>query len=132
MKRERILQFAIVASDSAQGLTEQLNEKLRELKDKDPVVTFEGMIARISYTEETVICESLSDEYEEAGVKLTCSMCPYFKAKLKADGTVDKRAKWGDCPYSPLGYGQTTKDGKACARLLEGLNCGEVKLCLAE
>ena len=44
-------QFAIVAADSAQQLTDQLNEKLRELRDKSPTVTFDGMIARIQYTE---------------------------------------------------------------------------------
>ena len=51
MRIQSYQQFAIVSGDSAQSLTEQLNAKLRELKDKDPVVTFEGLIARISYVE---------------------------------------------------------------------------------
>ena len=40
--------FAIVCGDSAQSLTEQLNEQLYKLRDKHPVVTFEGMIDRFS------------------------------------------------------------------------------------
>ena len=132
MRRESFQQFAIVAADSAQALTEELNEKLRELKDKHPQVTFEGLIARISYTEELKISEELSDEYEEVGINFTCQACPMFKPALKADGTIDKRAKWGGCEYSPLGYGQTTKQSKCCSRLFEMINSGEVKLCLAE
>ena len=132
MRRESFQQFAIVAADSAQQLTEQLNEKLRELKGKNPTVTCERMSARISYSEDVQIFEELSDEYEEIGIKLTCQACPMFQPVLKADGTIDKRAKWGGCEYSPLGYGQTTKQSKCCSRLFEMLNSGEVKLCLAE
>ena len=132
MRRESYQQFAIVAADSAQSLTEQLNAKLRELSSKRPQVTFEGLIARISYTEDATFFEELSDEYEEVGIKLTCQRCPMFEPVLKADGTIDKRAKWGGCEYSPLGYGQTTKQSKACSRLFEMINSGEVKLCLAE
>ena len=132
MRRESFQQFAIVAADSAQALTEQLNTKLYELRDKHPTVTFEGMIARISYTEETSILEELSDEYAQVGIKLTCQSCPLFQPVRKADGTIDKRAKWGGCDYSPLGYGQTTKCSKACNRLYEMINSGEAKLCLAE
>lgn len=132
MRRESYQQFAIVSADSAQSLTEQLNAKLRELSSKRPQVTFEGLIARISYTEDATFFEELSDEYEEVGIKLTCQRCPMFEPVLKADGTIDKRAKWGGCEYSPLGYGQTTKQSKACSRLFEMINSGEVKLCLAE
>lgn len=132
MRSESFQQFAIVAADTAQQLTEQLNEKLRELKDKRPTVTFEGMIARISYDESVEILEDLSDEYEEVGIKLTCQRCPLFQPVRKMDGTIDKRAKWGGCEYSPLGYGQTTKQSKACNRLFEMINSGEVTLCLAE
>ena len=78
MKRESFQQFAIVAADSAQTLTELLNVKLRELRGKNPTVTFEGMIARIQYTESEQVPESLAEEYEAQGVKLTCQDCPYF------------------------------------------------------
>lgn len=132
MKNERFQQFAIVSADSAQLLTEQLNEKLRELKDKNPTVTFEGMIARISYTENVTVPEGLDDEYEQAGIRLTCSRCPLFQPTRKSDGTIDKRAKWGGCEYSPLGFGQTSKTTRACNRLYEMINNEEVTLCLAE
>ena len=132
MRRESFQQFAIVAADSAQSLTEQLNAKLRELSSKRPQVTFEGLIARISYTEDATFFEELSDEYEEVGIKLSWQDCPMFEPVRKMDGTIDKRAKWGGCEYSPLGYGQTTKQSKACSRLFEMINSGEVKLCLAE
>lgn len=132
MRRECFQQYAIVAADSAQSLTEQLNSKLRELQDKRPQVTFEGLIARISYTENVYLMEELADEYEAVGIKLSCQDCPLFQPVRKMDGTIDKRAKWGGCEYSPLGYGQTTKQSKACNRLYEMINSGEVKLCLAE
>lgn len=132
MRRECFQQYAIVAADSAQSLTEQLNSKLRELQDKRPQVTFEGLIARISYTENVYLMEELADEYEAVGIKLSCQDCPMFEPVRKMDGTIDKRAKWGGCEYSPLGYGQTTKQSKACNRLYEMINSGEVKLCLAE
>lgn len=132
MRRECFQQYAIVAADSAQSLTEQLNSKLRELQDKNPQVTFEGLIARISYTENVYLMEELADEYEAVGIKLSCQDCPMFQPVRKMDGTIDKRAKWGGCEYSPLGYGQTTKQSKACNRLYEMINSGEVKLCLAE
>lgn len=132
MRRECFQQYAIVAADSAQSLTEQLNSKLREIQDKHPQVTFEGLIARISYTENVYLMEELADEYEAVGIKLSCQDCPLFHPVRKMDGTIDKRAKWGGCEYSPLGYGQTTKQSKACNRLYEMINSGEVKLCLAE
>ena len=130
MRSESYQQFAIVAADSAQSLTEHLNAKLYELRDKFPKVTFEGLIARISYSEHFRMCEDLSDEYELEGVKLTCQDCPLFKPILKMDGTEDKRIKWGDCPVAS--YGRTSRDGRACEKLFQMLNSGEVRLCLAE
>lgn len=132
MRCESYQQFAIVAADSAQSLTDQLNAKLYELRGKSPVVTFEGLIARISYTERAETPEDICDEYRTVGVWLTCEDCPEFRPMLKADGTEDKRAKWGGCPYSPFGYGQTKRTAKACPRLFEMINAKEVKLCFAE
>lgn len=130
MRTQSYQQFAIVSADTAQELTEQLNETLRQLKCKYPKVTFEGLTARISYTETVSIVEELSDEYELQGVRLTCQDCPLFKPLLKADGTRDKRAKWGDCPFAH--FGRTSRDTSVCSKLFEMLNSGEVRLCLAE
>lgn len=130
MRRKSYQQFAIVAADSAQSLTEQLNAKLVELRDKDPKVTFEGLIARIEYEEEFNKCEDLIDEYEEKGVRLNCQDCPFFKPLLNKNGTINRAAKRGDCPFAE--YGFTHRDAPACERLFLMLNNGEVKICLAE
>lgn len=128
MKCRSYQQYAIVAADSAQTLTELLNVKLRELRGKNPTVTFEGMIARIQYTESEQVPESLAEEYEAQGVKLTCQDCPYFCPTIKADGTVDQRSKWGGCHLSE--YGRTAKDSAVCDTLFQMLNNGEVRICL--
>lgn len=123
-------QFAIVAADSAQRLTEELNAELLRLKDKNPTVTFEGMIARIQYTESESVPESLAEEYEAQGVRLQCQDCPFFTPTLKADGTEDKRAKWGGCPFAE--FKRTSGTSPACEKLFEMLNDGRVKLCVTE
>ena len=88
------------------------------------------MIARISYTEEIHIAETVSDDFEERGVKLTCKDCPFFVPTLKADGTVDGRVKWGGCPHRELK--RTERDKGACDKLFTMINNGEVRLCLPE
>ena len=130
MRRESYQQFAIVAADSAQSLTEQLNAKLFELKGKRPNVTFEGFIARIEYFEEYSKCEDLIDEYDEKGVRLHCEDCPFFEPMRNKNGTINRAAKKGDCPFAT--YGFTHRDTPACERLFQMLNDGEVRLCLAE
>ena len=122
-------QFAIVAADSAQQLTDQLNEKLRELRDKSPTVTFEGLIARIQYEESEQIPETLAEEYEVQGVNLTCEDCPYFCPAIKADGTRDLRAKWGGCHLTEGGI--VKKSSRACDELFHRLTSGEVRLCVS-
>ena len=122
-------QFAIVSSDSAQTLTDMLNAKLYELKDKRPTVTFEGLIARISYEERETAPECIEEEYELQGVRLTCQDCPYFTPILKADGTVDGRIKYGDCELSESG--RAFRDARACSTLFRKINNGEVQLCLS-
>lgn len=127
MKRESYQQFAIVAADSAQSLTEQLNAKLMELKAKHPTVTFEGLIARIQYTETVSEAEDIEDEYELQGVHLTCQDCPYYEPILKANGEIDGRIKYGNCPYCETG--RAYRDSRACSTLFQKLNNGEVRLC---
>lgn len=129
MKYESYQQFAIVTADSADILTEKLNAKLIELKDKHPNVTFEGLIARISYEESITKPESIADEYEAAGVNFICEDCPMFSPITKADGSEDRRIKWGDCPIAS--YGRTNRTSRACDRLYQMINSGEVRLCLS-
>ena len=130
MIRESFPQYAIVQEDTAERLTDSLNSVLIDLRRKNPVVTFEGLIARVSYTERFEAPETLAEEYEQKGVRLTCQDCPYFTPVLKADGTEDKRIKLGDCPFCH--YERTYKDTAACDQLFRAINSGEVKLCLAE
>ena len=130
MRSESYQQYAIVAADSAQSLTDQLNAKLYELRKKHPVVTFEGLTARICYSESFDVCESWHDEWSERGVNLTCQDCPLFEPLRTMKGSEDRRAKWGDCIH---GYhGRTTRTSRACDKLFQMIDSGEVRLCLAE
>ena len=128
MKSVSYQQYAIVAADSAHTLTEQLNAKLYELRDKRPTVTFEGLVARILYEETDKFPESLAEEYEFRGVRLTCSDCPYFVPAVNRDGTIDRRAKWGGCPISE--DEKVYKCSAACDELFQMINNGEVRLCI--
>lgn len=128
MKEQTYIQFAFVAGETPEALTEKLNGKLYELRGKNPVVSFEGLMAQIKYTERDEIPESIGEEYSLKGVRLTCKRCPYFIPTTKADGTEDARAKWGMCPMSP--NKRTTKDGPACDILFESISSGLVKLTL--
>ena len=130
MKRESYQQFAIVAADSAQLLTDMLNAKMYELRGKNPAVQFDGLTARISWIETEDFAEDITDEYRAVGINLHCADCPVFSPILKADGTEDKRIKYGDCPYAS--YGRTYKTTTACDQLYKMINSGEVRLCLAE
>lgn len=130
MIRRSYQQYAIVTADSAQRLTEELNATLVRLRDKNPTVTFEGMIARIQYTEQETVPESLEDEYALLGVKLTCEDCPFFTPALKLDGTEDLRSKMGGCPFNESK--RTDRRRMACERLYEMLNDGRIKLCVTE
>lgn len=128
MRCESFRQFAIVQGDTAHELTEVLNAKLKELQHKRPEVSFEGLIARISYYEDIKTPETLADEYELAGAKLCCESCPMFSPIMKADGTEDARVKYGDCPFSE--FGRTYKHSQPCEKLWSMINSGEVTLCL--
>ena len=120
-------QFAIVQGDTAQQLTERLNAKIIELKDKDPTVTFDGLISHVMYTEHEMVPETLADEYELKGVNLTCEDCPMFVPAIKADGTEDRRAKFGGCPFAE--HKTTSRCSRACDRLFQMINDGRIKLC---
>jgi len=128
MKRVSYQQFAIVQADSAQQLTERLNQKLYELREENPTVTFEGLIARISYyvTEEVEKKSSL----ETTQFKFKCKDCPMFEPVRKKDGTADRRTTFGFCRFAE--EGQTFTTSRACERLYEMIKDREVKLCLRE
>lgn len=126
-------QFATVKEESASLFDAKLNEKVRELKDHDPKVIFSDSIpfyARISYTVNNKIPETISDVFEMDGVNFVCGQCPNFKPVTRDDGEVDKRCKWGDCEFGYLG--RTAKDSAACDKLYEMIRERSVKLCRIE
>ena len=110
MIEQQYQQYAIVQSNTASTLTEKLNQKLRELKDKEPSVEFDGLTARIKYLETVLVPEDLADEYKMHGIDLKCASCPFFEPLEKTDGTVDERAKRGKCPCAK--YGIAFSDGR--------------------
>lgn len=131
MKRESYTQFAIVAADSAHDLTEQLNAALKDLKHKNPSVTFEGMIARISYTEtEEAEPEDIFEAFELKGAGFHCGQCPFYEHVLNRNGEPDQRVKYGLCPNAK--YGKAFATSQACDKLYQMFMSGEVKLCLAD
>lgn len=133
MVSKRVKRFAIVKGDSAQQFTDALNEKLLELVDEDVTIEFyeQFLGARISWTEKIGDKpECLADEFELIGAGFVCSQCPMFSRALKADGTVDQRAKCGRCAARdnarvPAGRG-------ACDILYKMILAEEVQLCLAK
>ena len=127
MRRVSYQQFAIVQGDSAQQLTERLNQKLYELREENPTVTFEGLIARISYY---VTEEVEKNSLDTTQFKFKCKDCPFFEPVLKRDGTADRRMTIGRCPFAPEGH--TLTYSNACERLYEMIKDREVKLCLRE
>ena len=127
MKCKSIQQFAIVRSDSASAFEGELNARIMELSDKNPIVKFDGLTAYISYTETVRIPENISDEYELKGVSLRCEDCPMFDPIRKEDGTEDRRVRYGNCELAK--YGRTTKDSPACDQLFTMIENGRVGLC---
>lgn len=130
MREQKYIQFAFVAGETPEILSERLNRKVYELRGKSPSVEvdLERLTAQIKYTESDTIPESIGEEYSMRGVRLTCKMCPYFIPTTKTDGSEDGRAKWGMCPMSP--NKRTTKEAPGCDVLFESINSGVIKLTL--
>ena len=130
MKCESYQQFAIVEADTATLLTDQLNATLYKLRGKHPVADIKSArLAIVSYTEEETKPEDITEALELEGLKITCQDCPLFRPIYKADGTEDRRIKYGNCPISE--YGRAYKNSRPCDQLFQMINNGEVKLCLS-
>ncbi len=131
MVNESYQQFAIVKADTAQLFTEMLNAKMYELRQKNPTAEIKSeSFAVISYTETSSKPEDVSEEYELAGLRITCEDCPLFEPIIKADGSEDQRVKYGNCPICE--YGRTFKTSRACNELFYMINNREVRLCLKD
>lgn len=127
MKATSFQQFAIVQSDSATAFEETLNARMRSLSRKNPKVEFDDLTAYISYTETEYAPESVSEAYELVGCCFHCEDCPEFQPIVKADGTEDKRVKYGECQYAEMG--RTYKDNRACDMLYRLIKDGRIGLC---
>lgn len=128
MKTQKIKQFAIIESSSADDFEERLNETMEKLADCDPEVEFSSRsdtFARITYTKKKEI-ELLPPA--EAGIIFTCGECPFFTPITKRDGTPDQRIKYGDCPCRELG--RVWKTQRACDLLYTMIKNGTIHLAL--
>lgn len=129
MRRTSYQQYAIIQEETAELLTDKLNQKLKELKDLHPTVSFEGLTARICYTV-TEEEGTATDGAEDFKIKLKCMDCPMFDPIRKRDGTPDRRMTIGFCPLAEDGHTSTT--ARACKKLFRMINDKEVRLCLKE
>ena len=130
MQSRSVPQFAIVQGDSAQDLTDKLNKEMWSLAGKGPEVTINGLMAVIRYSETERIFDEPEDAIAVTGLDITCQDCPFFKPIRNRDGSLNRVVKSGKCEFSK--YGKAYRDGKPCMHLIETINRGEVRLCLAE
>ena len=133
MKHSVYQQFATIQEDSASLFDARLNEKVLELRDKNPKVTFSEHIpfyAHITYAVDEDAPETIAEASAVEGVSFVCFQCPYFKPALREDGEVDKRVKWGGCEHTELK--RTFKTTPACEKLYELIKEGDVKLCFMD
>lgn len=126
-----IEKFAIVRETSAAQFEEKLNEVLFELREKSPSVEFDtvgaDMIARIRFKESFAVIE---EKPSEVGIKFTCADCPCFEYERSVDGSIDRRKKWGGCPYAFME--RTTLETAACDVLYNGIRNGDIGLIFKE
>ena len=130
MRIETIQQFAVIRGETAEELTESLNEKLRELRGKSPKVEFDGLTAYIKYSDKVSHPECLADEYELLGAAFACSQCPEFIPRKRKDGCPDYRCKKGGCEHTT--YKKTFGESAACDILYDLIREGKVRLCYSE
>ena len=123
-----IKQYRIIDGRDGPDLTEKLNAALRELDDKNPRVTFEGMIARIEYEERE---ELPSIDTGKKSLRLTCQDCPLFEPLIRQDGQEDRRAKSGRCPLSKF-MGMTGKTSPVCEAFIDMMENGSFMIVKAK
>lgn len=119
LKKGKTEQFRIVHHDSLEIYNEQLNDAMRELKDKSPRVEFHQTnptYAIIRYVEEWEEPETLADEYQLMGIRFTC--CDDCN---QIEGMDDGRRRRYWCKYKNyIAYGD-----KACEEFYKKFARGE-------
>lgn len=127
-KRYRIIREAPGDRLDGSDFSDRLNAALRELDDKNPRVTFEGMIARIEYEERE---ELPSIDTGKKSLRLTCQDCPLFEPLRRQDGQEDRRAKSGRCPLSKF-MGMTGKTSPVCEAFIDMMENGSFMIVKAK
>ena len=126
-----LLKYAIVRETAAELFEEKLNEKLFEFRDETPSVEFDSvggdLVARIKYKETVEVAEA---KPSEVGIRFTCGDCPCFEYETSADGSIDRRKKWGGCPYAYME--RTAISSPACDVLYNGIRNGDIGLTFKE
>lgn len=126
-------QQVTILEDSAAVFDQRLNEEIYRLRHYRPKIVrseTNPLYAYIKYSMDEVKAETLSEASEIEGVKFRCEQCPYFKPTLKADETIDKRCRYGDCEHAEMG--RTFKDSAACEILYTLIQDFNVKLVFNE
>lgn len=131
-------QYRIIREGPGDDLTgrdfsERLNAALRELEDKSPRVTFEGMIARIEYTETEEVPGGIEagEGRHKKTLVLHCEDCPHYEPLRRTDGGIDRRAKSGYCPFSKY-MGHALRDNLVCETFIDLMENGELKIVKAK
>lgn len=114
MKYSKTRKSITIEAQNAVEFDERLNRALTKTANGNPqIVDFPNypLMVRIYYTEEIMIPECISDEYELCGRGGYCADCPRFQPQLNRDGTVKKSSKRGTCTLSSA---PTFADMRAC------------------
>ena len=116
MKRFKRSRLAVIEATNGQQFENLINDKMDELTPNHPELKIEhGRFYRayITYTIETEIPETIAERFTLCGLHFTCKDCPQYEPTKNADGTTDRRTKYGYCNYRD---NRTYKDMAACER----------------
>ena len=124
MRDETQSKISVIQAKDPAKFQERYNNTAKELAGYDPEITVKieaGVFYAIfMYTTHKQRPETVSDEFTLAGIRHTCSECPYLEI-----GNDNRRKVW-PCRYSE--YGSASKDSPACELLLKKLMAGKVRL----
>lgn len=115
MREEKRKQFRCIETATAG----EFQNEIQKIYDEHPnaVVTFHQVAPKLAYVEwtETVrIKETLEDEFQEQGVQLYCSDCPFYEYPT------DMRRKWTRCSRTGLPVKELQRACEVCYQSAAG------------